>query len=80
MLGPDCNRLQIGVCRGLLKFKTTTTGPEQARLAFDAKHLRWWLGILRNLYGRAGWPTQNWPDWLAENKKAAGEERPLVVH
>lgn len=72
--------LNFSPARCVLKFKTAATGPEQARLAFDAKHLRWWLGILRNLYGRAGWPTQSWPDWLAENKKPAGEERPLVVH
>lgn len=45
---------------------------EQVRFSPGEAALRQWLGILHGLYGRAGWPQEVWPGWMA------GEPRPGV--
>lgn len=38
---------------------------ESARLEIPRTALRQWLSILRELYRRAEWSCEKWPDWLA---------------
>lgn len=42
---------------------------EQARFSPGEGALRQWLGILHDLYGRAGWPQDVWPTWMAGGRE-----------
>ncbi len=44
---------------------------ETARLEMPRTALRQWLSILRDLYRRAEWSCENWPDWLAPLSQTA---------
>lgn len=37
---------------------------EQARCGFSEDLMRQWLGILRRVCLRAGWTSEEWPDWM----------------
>jgi len=48
-----------------LTFKGVAEG-QNAVLALPAPALRQWLGIVFELYRRAGWPVHVWPVWVEE--------------
>lgn len=48
-----------------LTFKGVAEG-EIAALVLPAAALRQWLGIMFELYRRAGWPVHVWPVWVEE--------------
>ena len=37
---------------------------QSTELALNATQLRQWLNIVHDLYTRAGWPLDSWPDWM----------------
>lgn len=43
----------------------TDEAEQSAKLEVPRTALRQWLSILRELYRRAEWNTEIWPDWLA---------------
>lgn len=44
---------------------------QRARLEMPRIALRQWLSILRELYARAQWSADNWPEWLAPVSQTA---------
>jgi hypothetical protein len=48
----------------LLTFKNKAGGG--ARIQFDQRRLRLWLGGLYNQYRRSGWPLELWPEWIGD--------------
>ena len=67
----------VGV--GTMKKTVLLTFKDEAEHAlcirFDAQHLRRWLKVLHAQYHRSGWPTDIWPDWIADCA-----ETPAPVH
>lgn len=49
-----------------LSFKGAREGQEATLLLAD-KLLRQWLSILYRAYRKAGWPQDQWPEWLQES-------------
>ena len=51
-----------------------------AQLMLTAQPLRQWLAILLQLHEQAGWPLDQWPQWLtsATHASLAANERPLL--
>lgn len=48
----------------LVAFKKKEGGG--ARIQFDQRRLRLWLGGLYNQYRKSGWQLDLWPDWIGE--------------
>ncbi len=63
-----------------LLFKTEAEGPVVARIGFNAKPLRQWLGILLAQYRRGQWPLAAWPDWMTEARVPAAASQTAVLH
>lgn len=63
-----------------LLFKTEVEGPVAARVGFNAKPLRQWLGILLAQYRRGQWPLSAWPDWMTETRAPAVASQTAVLH
>ena len=38
-----------------------------AQLIFSVQHLRQWLSIIHNLWQKANWPMEIWPNWIAKS-------------
>ena len=55
----------------------TDEAEQSARLEVPRVALRQWLSILRELYRRAEWSSEIWPDWLAplSQKDATSETK-----
>lgn len=45
---------------------------ETAQFALSVQQARQWLGILRNQYRQAAWPTDAWPAWIS-----GAEDKPM---
>ena len=56
-------------------FKGNEQGAAEARIGFDAKALRQWLGIIHQQYRRAGWGTDAWPEWANVQAQPPAEVR-----
>ena len=50
-----------------------------ATIAFTPEHLRQWLSIVFRLWNSAGWPTNEWPNWVKDTAKSAAPEG-AVLH
>lgn len=52
-----------------------------AAMGLQAQALRQWLGILCDVWCKAGWPSQMWPEWLLEGTYCApSAEGSALVH
>jgi len=38
-----------------------------AQLIFSVQHLRQWLSIIYNLWQKANWPLEIWPNWITKS-------------
>lgn len=63
----------------VMQFKIETGGEAVASLAFEARPLRQWLGIVHGRWLAAGWPAGPWPDWLVEAKAPRTASRMTAV-
>lgn len=54
---------------------------DTATLALEASHLRQWLAILYQDYGRAQWPTAEvWPAWMVDPATAVAQPSSGILH
>jgi hypothetical protein len=49
-----------------------------ADLEFKPEHLRQWLSIVYGLWNRAGWPDNEWPDWVKKMPTLKPDD--VIVH
>lgn len=52
---------------------------QEATLKLEAKPLRQWLSILHDVYIKAEWPLEVWPEWLRESVIPARQQA-VVLH
>ena len=45
---------------------------------FNREQLRQWLGMLHAIWGKTGWQTQIWPDWMANDHNQPNSEEKSV--
>jgi hypothetical protein len=79
--GPVClvQSVDVGVSETLMSLTFRGASGEAAKLNLEAKPMRQWLFILRNLCQKAEWKLDVWPEWF-EGAVQPPETKRLTFH
>jgi len=59
------SRVDLNESNGHLTLRFPLPGEDSACLTFSPTQTRQWIGILYRQFIAAGWPLDDWPDWMA---------------